>query len=83
MSEAQSSRPADPAAPGEDPRIGLIEKERSVPLTEAQRKQLVRAMKDVDKEWAPARRFAIPDGTEPDFVFRPTAGQTEEGSTKR
>jgi hypothetical protein len=73
MSEAQSGKaPGTPPPAGEDPRIGLIERGRSAPLTEAQRKQLAEAYKTADKEWAPARQLNVPDGTEPDFVFRPT-----------
>jgi hypothetical protein len=81
------SQQADqPAPPGPaDPRITLIERGRSVPLTEAQRKLLVEAYKTAERDWAPAREFDVPDGTEPDFVFRPTPsakGEPKEDAEK-
>jgi hypothetical protein len=72
MSEPQTGKSAEPPPAGDDPRVALIERGRSAPLTEAQRKALVEAYKTADKEWAPAREFSVPDGTAPDFVFRPT-----------
>ena len=59
-----------PTSSQEDPRIVRIEKERSVPLSEAQRKGLPAQLKDLDETTAALRKFRLTDGgSEPGSVF--------------
>ena len=55
-----------------DTRTTLIEKSRGKPLTEDQRKTISKNIRENDEAWTKGREFLVPDGTEPDFVFRPT-----------
>jgi hypothetical protein len=68
-------RPAEAAeakipAPKEETLLSLIEERRGVALTEGQRKILNPALASLNHAWRDLK-LEIPDGTEPDFVFRP------------
>lgn len=70
----------EPIAPAaSDPRIADIEKSRGKPLTRAQRKAVLDSIKEHEDSWRKGRSFSVPDGTEPDFVFRPSANTGDRG----
>jgi len=65
--------------PDTDSRLALIEQSRGKPLTEEQRKAVLKNIKSTEESWAKGRAFPVPDGTEPDFIFRPTPSQRQGG----
>lgn len=71
---AEAEPPVPVSQPhAEDPRIGQLERERSAPLSEAQRTGLPKQLKDLDDGSAPLRKFPLEDGgSEPGILFRPT-----------
>jgi hypothetical protein len=60
--------PADTA----DSRIALLEKGRGKPLSDDLRKAVQENLKSYDGTGDKLRVFAVPDGSEPGFVFQPT-----------
>src|SRR5205807_2411433 len=57
-----------------DPRIAAIEKSLAKPLSAEKRKAVIDNITGNEEAWSKARAaFTVPDQTEPDFVFTPTA----------
>lgn len=54
-----------------DPRLAAIEKSRGKPLSAEQRKAVLDNIHESEQGWEKGRAFPVPDGTPPDFVFRP------------
>jgi hypothetical protein len=74
---AQTDKPATPATT--DSRIALLEKGRGKPLSDDLRKAVRENLKSYDATGDKLRAFAVPDGTEPRFVFHPTPVAPKSG----
>lgn len=70
--ESQAQAPVTPAEPPADTRLAVLESSLGRTLTEEQRKAVLANIRFSEDAWAKCRKeFKVPDGTEPDFVFRP------------
>jgi hypothetical protein len=73
-------KPMDKTPATEDPRIPILEKERGIPYTEEQRKNLPPQLKDVDESVGGLRKYPLSDGgSEPCFVFTPVMPGAKQG----
>ena len=63
--------PAGVPDPGREPGIALVEQRLGHALGQQQRVAVAGVLGWLADAWA-SHRTAVPDGTEPDFVFRPT-----------
>lgn len=66
-----------------DTRLALIEKSRGGPLPEEQRRAVLKSIQSTEEAWARGRQFPVPDGTEPNFLFRPTPSKGRAPSAGR
>jgi hypothetical protein len=68
----QAQAPTTPPEIPADTRLAALERSLGRTLSEEQRKAVLANIRFSEDAWAKCRKeFKVPDGTEPDFVFRP------------
>jgi hypothetical protein len=73
-------KPMEKTPAAEDARIPMLEKERGIPYTEEQRRNLPPQLKDVDESVGGLRKYPLSDGgSEPCFVFTPVTPGAAKG----
>jgi hypothetical protein len=73
-------KPMEKTPAAEDLRIPLLEKERGIPYTEEQRKNLPPQLKDMDETVGGIRKYPLSDGgSEPCIVFTPGLPDAAKG----
>ena len=60
--------------------LAAVERALGAPVPAQQRAAVLKAARNGQDHWAAARAFALPEGSEPAFVFHPTPeGEHDDG----